>query len=86
MRQSRLQTLPLACPPPQALRHELHTGSLQPGARLLLDIVTDPRRQLTGGGGAGTLRGGPLHLLPGEQRSSRIAAGHAAASSKLQHG
>jgi len=54
----------------QSLRYKLHTGLLQPGACTMLELAADPRKQLAGGGGGGTLRGGPLHLLPGGKRAA----------------
>jgi hypothetical protein len=41
--------------------------SLSPEARRCLDLAADPRKQLSGGGGRGTLRLGPVELRTGQQ-------------------
>lgn len=51
----------------QALRYQLHTRTLSAGARLFLELATNPRRKPDAG--SGTLRSGPLCLLPGTHRA-----------------
>lgn len=59
--QALLSLFPTLPPQAQDLRYQLSTGTLRPGARLMLDLATDPRKKPDTG--SSTLR--PLHLLPG---------------------
>lgn len=62
----RTRAYPQTCTPAtQALRFELHSKRPGPDACRLLELAADPRKQQAAGERHGTLRGGPLRLLPG---------------------